>query len=139
VFVVRELEVYRVDVCVPSNEQGGDLYLVYFHLDPATKRGYSTEAELKLAGSWIAERLIRLDESASPGMMSRLRFHASRVSVDVDSLKGGPHSLGKGITFWIERSPGWSRLRNQSLVKLQILMTQSEVRAQFQTGSFSTN
>ena len=126
--VVREFEVYQVDVCAPSNEQGRDCYLVYIYFDPATKRSYSTEAEFNLAGSWIAERLIRLDESASPGMMSRLRFHASRVSVDIDSLKGGPHSLGKEITFWIELSPVWSRLRNQSLVKLQILMMQSEVR-----------
>jgi hypothetical protein len=126
--VVREFEVYQVDVCAPSNEPGRDRYLVYVHFDPATKRSYSTEAELNLAGSWIAERLIRLDESASPGIMSRLQFHATRVTVDVDSLKGGVHSLGKGITFWIELSPVWSRLRNQSLVKLQILMMQSEVR-----------
>jgi hypothetical protein len=121
--------VYQVDVCVPSNEQGKDHYLVYVHFDPATTHSYSTEAECSLAGSWIAERLIRLDESASPGIMSRLRFHANRVTVDVDSLKGGVHSLGKGIRFWIELSPGWSRLRNQSLVKLQILMMQAEVQA----------
>jgi hypothetical protein len=130
---VREFDLYQVDVCVPSNEQGRDRYLVYVYFDPATKRGYSTEAECNLAGSRIAERLIRLDESASPGIMSRLRFHADRVTLDVDSLKGGAHSLGRGITFWIELSPGWSRLRNQSLVKLQILMMQSEVRAQLQT------
>ena len=126
--VVREFEVYQVDVCAPSNEQGRDHYLVYVHFDPATRRSYSTEAEFNLAGSWIAERLIRLDESASPGIMSRLQFHATRVTADIDSFRGGVHSLGKGITFWIELSPGWSRLRNQSLVKLQILMIQSEVR-----------
>ena len=125
---MREFEVYQVDICAPSNEPGRDHYLVYVHFDPATKRSYSTEAEFNLAGSWIVERLIRLDESASPGIMSRLQFHATRVTVDLDSLKGGVHSLGKGITFWIELSPGWSRLRNQSLVKLQILMMQSEVR-----------
>ena len=125
---MREFEVYQVDVCAPSNEQGRDHYLVYVHFDPATRRSYSTEAEFNLAGSWIAERLIRLDESASPGIMSRLQFHATRVTVDVDSLRGGVHSLGKGISFWIELSPVWSRLRNQSLVKLQILMIQSEVR-----------
>jgi hypothetical protein len=124
---VREFDVYQVDVCDTSNERGRDRYLLYIHFDPATKRSYSTEAEFNLAGSWIAERLIRLDESASPGIMSRLRFHATRVTVDVDSLTGGVHSLGKGITFWIELSPGWSRLRNQSLVKLQTLMMQSEV------------
>jgi len=124
---VREFEVYQVDVSAPSNGPGRDHYLVYVHFDPATK-SYSTEAEFNLAGSWIAERLIRLDESASPGIMSRLQFHATRVTVDLDSLKGGVHSLGKGITFWIELSPVWSRLRNQSLVKLQILMMQSEVR-----------
>ena len=124
---MREFEVYQVDVRAPSNEPGRDHYLVYVHFDPATKRSYSTEAEFNLAGSWIVERLIRLDESASPGITSRLQFHATRVTVDVDSLKGGIHSLGKGITFWIERSPGWSRLRNQSLVKLQILMMQTEV------------
>src|SRR5262249_25015229 len=120
----------QVDVCVPSNEQGRDHYLVYVHFDQATKRCFSTEAEFNLAGSWIAERLIRLDESASPGFISRLRFRANRVTVDADSLKGA-HSLGKGITFWIELSPGWSRLRNQSLVKLQILTMQAEVRAKF--------
>jgi len=125
---VREFEVYQVDVCAPSNEQGRDHYLVYVHFDPATRRSYSTEAEFNLAGSWIAERLIRLDESASPRIMSRLQFHATRVTADIDSFRGGVHSLGKGITFWIELSPGWSRLRNQSLVKLQILMIQSEVR-----------
>jgi hypothetical protein len=126
--VVKEFDVYQVDASAPPNEPGGDHYLVYVHFDPATKRTYSTEAELNLAGSWIAERLIRLDESAFPGIVSRLEFHANRVTVDVDSLQGGVHSLGKGITFWIELSPGWSRLRNQSLVKLQILMMQSEVR-----------
>jgi hypothetical protein len=134
---VKELSVYRVDAFDP-NEPGSDRYLVYVHFDPSTKRGYSTEAGYNLSGSWIAERLIRLDESGSPGIMSRLRFYANRVTLDVDALKGGPHSLGAGIALWIEISPGWSRLGNQSLVKLQILMIQSEIRVQLQTGRHPT-
>jgi hypothetical protein len=53
------------DVCDPVNDPGRDKYLVYFHFDPAIKRGYSTEA---LAGSWNAERLFRLDERGSPSI-----------------------------------------------------------------------
>ena len=127
--VVRELSVYQVDVYDPANEPARDRYLVYVCFDPATRRSDSTEAELNLAGSWIAERLIRLDESASPGLMSRLRFFVKRVILDVDSLKGGPHPLPTGITLWIELSPVWSRFRNQSLLKLQMLMMQSDLRA----------
>jgi hypothetical protein len=127
---VKELSVYRVDVFGPAHEPGGDQYLVYLHFDPATKRGYSTEAEFNLAASWIAERLIRLDERTCPGIMSHSRFRANRVILDVDSLKAGPYYLGAGITLWIELSPGWSRLQNRSLVQLQILSMRSEVRAQ---------
>jgi hypothetical protein len=127
---LKELSVYRVGVHDPANEPGGDQYLVYLHFDPTTKRGYSTEAEFNLAGSWIAERLIRLDERTSPGIMSRSRFRANRVILDVDSLKGGLYYLGAGIRLWIELSPGWSRLQNRSLVQLQILSMRSEVRAQ---------
>jgi len=126
---VKELSVYQVDICDPATEPGRDRYLVYVYFDPATQRDYSTEAEFNLAGSWIAEKLIRLDESASPGLMSRLRFCTNRVILDVDSLKGGPHPLPGGITLWIEFSPVWSRFRNQSLLKLQILMMQSDLRA----------
>jgi mRNA-degrading endonuclease toxin of MazEF toxin-antitoxin module len=135
---VKELDVYQVDVYDPAEEPCRDRYLVYVHFDPGAHRGYSTETEFNLAGSWIAERLIRLDESESPGIISRLRFNANRVTVDVDPLKGGPYSPGAGIKLWIELSPGWSRLRNRSLVQLQILRMQSEVRAQSQTGRYST-
>ena len=135
---MKELEVYQVDVYDPANEPCRDRYLVYVHFDPAAKRGYSTETEFNLAGSWIAERLTRLDESESPGIINRLRFNANRVTIDVDSLKGGPYSLGAGITLWIGLSPEWSRLRNRSLVQLQILRMQSEVRVQSQTGRYST-
>ena len=79
----------------------------------------------------------RFDESESPGIISRLRFYAKRVTLDVDSLEGGPHSLGAGIALWIGHSPGWSRLRNRSLVQLQILRIQSEVRVQSQTARYS--
>jgi len=127
---VKELSVYQIDVCDPANKPGTDEYLVYLHFEPATKRGYSTEAEFHQAASWVAERLIRLDERASPGIMSRSRFRANRVVLDVDSLKGGPYHLGADITLWIELSPGWSRLQNRSLVQLQILSMRSEVRAQ---------
>ena len=126
--IVKELSVYQVDVYDPATEPGADRYLVYVYFDPATERDYSTDAEFNLAGSWIAERLIRLDESASPGLMSRLRFCTNRVILDVDSLKGGPHPLPTGIMLWIELSPVWSRFRNQSLLKLQILMMQSDLR-----------
>jgi hypothetical protein len=51
-----------------SNEPNGDQYLVYLHFDLATRPGYSTEPEFNLAASWIAERLIRLDERTSPGI-----------------------------------------------------------------------
>ena len=127
---MKELSVYRVGVRDPANEPSRDQYLVYLHFEPATKRGYSTEAEFHQAASWIAERLIRLDERASPGIMSRSRFRANRVVIDVDSLKGGPYYLGADITLWIELSPGRSRLQNRSLVQLQILSMRSEVRAQ---------
>jgi hypothetical protein len=127
---VKELSVYRVDVFDPANQSAGDQYLVYLHFDPGTKRAYSTESEFNLAGSRITERLIRLDERTSPGIMSRSRFRANRVTLDVDSLKGGPYYLDAGITLWIELSPGWSRLRNRSLVQLQILSMRSEVRVQ---------
>jgi len=126
---VKELSVYCVDVSDPANEPGKDRYLVYVHFDTATKRGYSTEAEFHQAASWIAERLIRLDERVSPGIMSRSRFRANRVVLDVDSLKGRPYHLGADITLWIELSPGRSRLQNRSLVQLQILSMRSEVRA----------
>ena len=135
---MKELDVYQVDVYDPADEPCGDRYLIYVHFDPGAQRGYATETEFNLAGSWIAERLIRLDESESPGIISRLRFSANRVTIDVDSLKGGPYSPGAGITLWIGLSPGWSRLRNRSLVQLQILRMQSEVRAQSQTGRYST-
>jgi len=136
---VKELDVYQVDVYDPANtEPCRDQYLVYVHFDPAAKRGYLREPEFNLAGSWVAERLVRLDESESPGIISRLRFYANRVTIDVDSLKGGPHSLGAGITLWIGLSPGWSRLRNRSLVQLQILRIQSEIRVQSQTDRYST-
>ena len=136
---VKELDVYQVDVYDPANtEPCRDQYLVYVHFDPAAKRGYLREPEFNLAGSWVAERLVRLDESESPGIISRLRFYANRVTIDVDSLKGGPHSLGAGITLWIGLSPGWSRLRNRSLVQLQILRMQSEIRVQSQTDRYST-
>ena len=129
---VKELDVYQVDVYDPANiEPCRDQYLVYVHFDPAAKRGYSSEPE------WVAERLTRLDESESPGIISRLRFYAKRVTLDVDSLEGGPHSLGAGIALWIGHSPGWSRLRNRSLVQLQILRIQSEVRVQSQTARYS--
>jgi hypothetical protein len=135
---VKELDVYQVDVYDPANtEPCRDQYLVYVHFDPAAKRVYSSEPELNLAGSWIAERLTRLDESESPGIISRLRFYAKRVTLDVDSLEGGPHSLGAGIALWIGHSPRWSRLRNRSLVQLQILRIQSEVRVQSQTARYS--
>jgi hypothetical protein len=132
---MKELDVYQVDVYDPANEPRRDRYLVYVHFDAAAN---STEAEFNLAASWIAESLTRLDESESPGVIGRLRFHAKRVTIDVDSLKGGPHSLGAGITLWIGLSPAWSRLRNRSLVQLQILRMQSEVRVQSQTGRYST-
>src|SRR5262249_37164412 len=125
--VVKELSVYQIDVCDPANKPGTDEYLVYLRFDPA---GYSTVAEFHQAASWIAERLIRLDERVSPGIMSRSRFHANRVVLDVDSLKGAPYHLGADLTLWIELSPGWSRLQNRSLVQLQILSMRSEVRAQ---------
>ena len=127
--VVKELSVYQIDVCDPANKPGTDEYLVYLHFEPATKRGYSTEAEFHQAASWIAERLIRSDERVSPGIMSRSRFRANRVVLDVDSLKGGPYHLGADITLWIELSPGRSRLQNRILVQLQILSMRSEVRA----------
>jgi len=127
---VKELSVYRVGVHDPANEPVGDQYLVYLHFEPATKRGYSTEAEFHQAASWIAERLIRLDERVSPGIMSRSRFRANRVVLDIDSLKGRPYYLGAGITLWIELWPGWSRLQKRTLVQLQILSMRSEVRAQ---------
>ena len=127
---MKELSVYQIDVCDPANEPGRDQYLVFLHFDPATKRGYSTGAEFHQAASWIAERLIRLDERVSPGIMSRSRFRANRVVLDVDSLKGRPYHLGADITLWIELSPGRSRLQNRSLVQLQILSMRSEVRAQ---------
>ena len=129
---MKELSVYQVDVYDPANDPARDRYLVYVYFDPATKRGYLKEADFNLAGSWIAQRLIRLDESASPGLMSRLRFCTNRVILDVDSLKGGPHPLPTGITLWIELSPVWSRCRNQSLLKLQILMMQSDLRGRSQ-------
>src|SRR5262245_41202979 len=66
--VVKELSVYGVDVYDAANEPGRDQYLVYLHFDPATKRGYSTEAEFHQAASWTAERLIQLDERVSPGI-----------------------------------------------------------------------
>ena len=135
---VKEVDVYQVDVYDPARESCTDRYLVYVHFDPTTKRGYSTEEEFKRAGSWIAERLTRLDESQSPGNISRLRFYPNRVTVDVDSLKGLAHSLGAGITLWIGLSPGWSLLRNRSLLQLQILRMQSEVRAQSQISKYST-
>ena len=125
---VKELDAYQVGAYDPANEPSSDQYLIYVHFDPGTRRGYSTEAEFKLAGSWVVERLIRLDEGEPAGMISRLRFYAKRVTIDADSLKGGPHSLGAGITLWIGLSPGWSRLRNRSLVLLQILRMQSELR-----------
>jgi hypothetical protein len=84
---VKELNVYQVDVYDPADEPCGDRYLIYVHFDPGAQRGYSTETEFNLAGSWIAERLIRLDESESPGIISRLGFSANRVTIDVDSLK----------------------------------------------------
>ena len=127
---MKELSVYRVGVHDPANEPGGDQYLVYLHFDPATGRGYSTEAESNLAASWIAERLIRLDERTSPGIVGRSRFRANRVTLDVDSLKGGPYRLSTGITLWIELSPGLSRLQNRSIVQLQILSMRSEVRSE---------
>jgi hypothetical protein len=123
---VKELSVYRVGVRDPANEPSRDQYLVF----PTTKRGYSTEAEFHQAASWIAERLIRLDERVSPGIMSRSRFRANRVILDIDSLKGRPYYLGAGITLWIELWPGWSRLQKRTLVQLQILSMRSEVRAQ---------
>ena len=135
---MKELDLYQVDVYDPADEPCRDRYLVYVHFDSAAKRGYSTETEFNLAGSWIAERLTRLDESESPGIINRLRFNANRVTIDVDSLKGGPYSLGAGITLWIGLSPEWSRLRNRSLLQLQILRMQSEVRVQSQTGRYST-
>jgi hypothetical protein len=127
---VKELSAYRVDVSDPANELGRDQYLVFLHFDPAAKRGYSTEAEFQQAASRIAERLIRLDERVSPGIMSRSRFRANRVVLDVDSLTGGPYYLGADITLWIDLSPGCSRLQNRSLVQLQILSMRSEVRTQ---------
>ena len=127
---MNELSVYQVDVSDPATEPGRDRYLVFLRFDPATKRGYSTETEFHQAASWIAERLIRLDERASPGIMRRSRFHANRVVLDVDAHKGGPYHLGADITLWIELSPGRSRLQNRSLVQLQILSMRSEVRAQ---------
>ena len=129
---MKELSVYQVDAYDPATEPGRDRYLVYVYFDPATKRDYSTEAEFNLAGSWIAEKLIRLDESASPGLMSRLRFCTNRIILDVDSLKGGPHLLPGGITLWVELSPVWSRFKNQSLLKLQILMMRSDLRGRSQ-------
>ena len=129
---------YQVDVYDPAEEPCRDRYLVYVHFDAGAQRGYSTETEFNRAGSWIAERLIRLDESESPGIINRLRFNANRVTIDVDSLKGGPYSPGVGIKLWVELSPGWSRLQNRSLVQLQILRMQSEVRVQSQTGRYST-
>jgi hypothetical protein len=134
---VKELDLYQVDVYDPADVSCRDRYLVYVHFDPGAQRSYSTETEFNLAGSWIAERLIRLDESESPGIINRLSFKAIPVTIDADSLKGGPHSLGAGITLWIGLSPGWSRLRNRSLVQLQILRMQSEVRVQIQTGRHS--
>ena len=135
---MKALDVCQVDVYDPADtEPCRDHYLVYVHFDPAVKRGYSSEPEFNLAGSWVAERLTRLDESESPGIISRLRFYAKRVTVDVDSLKGGPHSLGAGIALWIGHSPGWSRLRNRSLVQLQILRIQSEVRVQLERARYS--
>ena len=128
--VVKELSVYQIVVCDPANKPGTDEYLVYLHFDPATKRGYSTVAELHQAASWIAERLIRLDERVSPGIMSRSHFRVNRVILDVDSLKERPHYLGAGITLWIELFPEWSRLLHRRLVQLQILSMRSEVRAQ---------
>ena len=121
---------YQIVVCDPANKPGTDEYLVYLHFDPATKRGYSTVAKLHQAASWIAERLIRLDERVSPGIMSRSHFRVNRVILNVDSLKGGPYCLSSSITLWIELSPGWSRLQNRSIVQLQILSMRSEVRAQ---------
>ena len=131
---MKELSVYRVDVSDPANEPVRDQYLVFLHFEPVTRRGYSTEAEFHQAASWIAERLIRLDERVSPGIMSRSRFRANRVVLDVDSLKGGSYHLGADVTLWIELSPGWSRLQNRSLVQLQILSMRSEVRAQSLTN-----
>jgi hypothetical protein len=135
---VKELSAYRVDVFDPANEPGRDQYLVYLHFDPTTKRAYSTEDEFHQAASWIAERLIRLDERASPGITSRSRFRADRVIFDVESLKGGPYYLDAGITLWIELLPGWSRLQNRSLVQLQILSMRSEVRAQSHANKSDT-
>ena len=127
---MNELSVYQVDVSDPATEPGRDRYLVFLHFDPVNKRGYSTEAEFHQAASWIAERLIRLDERVSPGIMSRSCFRANRVILDIDSLKGRPYYLGAGITLWIELWPGWSRLQKRTLVQLQILSMRSEVRAQ---------
>ena len=115
---MKELSVYQIDVCDPANKPGADEYLVYLRFDPATKRGYSTVAELHQAASWIAERLIRLDERVSPGIMSRSRFRANRVVLDVDSLKGAPYCLGADVPLWIELSPVRSRLQNRSLVRI---------------------
>jgi hypothetical protein len=135
--VVSRHMVRRGDPDPANPEPCRDQYLVCVHFDPAAKRGYSSEPEFNLAGSWVAERLTRLDESESPGIISHLRFYAKRVTLDVDSLKGGPHSLGAGIALWIGHSPGWSRLRNRSLVQLQILRIQSEVPVQSQTARCS--
>jgi hypothetical protein len=135
---VKELDVYQVDGYDPAEESCKARYLVFVHFDAGAQRGYSSETEFNRAGSWIAERLIRLDESESPVIISRLRFNANRVTIDAHSLKGGPYSPGAGITLWIELSPEWSRLRNRSLVQLQILRMQSELRAQSQTGRCPT-
>ncbi|MGA8655632.1 MAG: hypothetical protein WB586_05735 [Chthoniobacterales bacterium] len=135
---LKELSVFRVDVYDPS-EPGPDQYLFYVHFDPAVKRDYSTGVEFHMAARIIAEKLIQRDASLNPRFINRLRYYANLVSLDVDSLRTAGYTLGAGLTLWIERSPEWSRLRNEVHLRVLISQMQSEVQAQVQARQLSAS
>jgi hypothetical protein len=86
------------------------------------------------AAKVIGIKLIRLDCGIVPDLVGRFKIEAPEMIEDADSFQARSfhvgYDLGVGITFWIERSPEWSRLRNEFLVQWKIEEMRGELQKQ---------
>jgi hypothetical protein len=130
---MRQLLLNRIIVYDPSDELRRDSYQIYVYFDPANRGdwGYLMRTE---AAKAVGTKLVRLDYGVIPDFIGRFKIEAPEIIEDADSFQARSfhvgYDLGVGITFWIERSPEWSRLRNEILVQWKIEEMRGDLQKQ---------
>lgn len=110
----------------PTLDLGRDQDLFYFHFDEYALRRWSSDHASHISW-WIASKLLKVDESVTPGITRGMLVYLNLVTEDLHALPTPMHPVCEGITVGIWLSPDLSSLRNEVIANLRLQMIAKEI------------